>query len=129
MPESFAVTTEHQPLVLSKETARSGLSSRLKSVTAVFFADKLAALVSLDVPNAPQDYELVVYWACGTTGTSFPQGAGIDEAIMVTREDTQCWPSNCDDVIDVYVEVKYIGGGTNQCNKWYLTITSNEGWY
>ncbi|MCX7944513.1 MAG: hypothetical protein N2746_08400 [Deltaproteobacteria bacterium] len=81
------------------------------------------------MPDAPQDYELVVYWACGTTGKSFPRGPGEDEAILVTKDDVQCWPGNCDDTFDVYVEIRYIGGGTNQCNKWYLTITSNDGWY
>ncbi|MGB9599210.1 MAG: hypothetical protein ACPL7I_01545 [Myxococcota bacterium] len=47
----------------------------------------------------------------------------------MTKKDIQCLPCNCNDTFDVYIEVKYIGGGTNQCDRWYLTITSNDSWY
>lgn len=102
---------------------------KVKECDSGFWADTLAALFYLDVPDAPQDYELVIYWSCGVLGGSFPKDPGIDESILVTKDDVQCWPSSCDDTFDVYVEIKYIGGGTNQCSKWYLTVSSQDNWY
>ncbi len=105
------------------------LKFKVKECDSGVFADKLAAVISLDVPSAPQDYDLVVYFVCGGSSGTLPQGPGIDEAIEVSKDDEQCWPSDCDDAFDVYVEVKYIGGGKNQCSNWNLTVTSNDGWY
>jgi hypothetical protein len=101
---------------------------KVKECDSGLTADPLAAYLNLHVPPNV-DYDLIAYFVCGGSENKFPKGPGIDEGFYVYKDDVQCWPGNCDDTFDVWVEIRYISGGTNQCGNWEFTTYSNDGWY
>jgi len=89
--------------------------------------DPLAVALNLDVPPGV-DYDLRAYAICGGSEYSDIKGPGFDEEFILYVDDDQGIGGH-DDSFDVWVEIRYVGGGTNKCDKWVFKAYSSDGWY
>ncbi len=113
--------------------AQSGYGSkwfkiRVEECDSSVIADKVAVEITLDIYEAV-DYDLLVYSACGNFLKMSSNGPGTTENIRIYVDDEQCYPGDCNDTFDLWVEVRYISDGKDRCGKWILNVYSQDGWY